>query len=351
MKASSLEIKKLNDLYTGRRPFYGELHDHANTYGTSDGRYPLMHWRGAMSAYKMDFAAILDHKQVSHMYLVDWEDGVFLGGSEPGTVISDSGATKKSTHYNLIFENARPLMDLLSAFPEYNYPGGPEDHFEYPEFTCKRFGELIDGVKERGGFFVIPHPKQLMQSENPLDYWFRDGVGLEVIYEKLADERTEANYKLWNDLLALDKRIFATAGCDHHSACQDTALTTIYAEDRKNKFYISHLRDGDFVAGAVGIRMCIGDTKMGGSCAFDGEKLIIGVGDFHCSVKNPEHKYRVDILDDKGVVASKKISCEEDFYLTLNTSAKAKFYRAEVFDIKRNLRIAIGNPIWNDEIK
>lgn len=310
-----------------------------------------MHWRGAMDALKMDFAAILDHKQVRHMYLVDWEDGVFIGGTEPGTVITDSGATDKSSHYNMIFENAIPLMDLLNAFPEYNFTGGPEGHFDYPEFTREEFGKIIDAVKERGGFFVIPHPKQRMKSDAPLDYWFRDGVGLEVIYEALDDERTDANYKLWTDLLALDKRIFATAGCDHHACCQDTALTTIYAEDRKNKFYISHLREGDFVAGPVGIRMCVGDTKMGGSCSFDGEKLILGIGDFHRSVKNPEHKYRVDLLDDKGVVTSKKISCEEDCYITIATDAKAKFYRAEVFDITRKLRIAIGNPIWNDSVK
>lgn len=351
MKASAFEIEKLNSLYEARHAFFGELHDHANTGETSDGRYTLMHWRGAMDAYKMDFAAILDHKQVRHMYLVDWEDGVFIGGTEPGTVITDSGASVKKSHYNMIFENAIPLMDVLKAFPEYEFSGGPEDHFEYPDFTRERFGQLMDAVLERGGFFVIPHPKQLMQSDDPLDYWFRDRVGLEVIYNSLGDERTEKNYKLWTDLLALGKRVFATAGCDHHSCCQDTALTAIYSEERKNKCYITRLREGDFTAGSVAIRMAIGETRMGGSTNFGNENLVLGISDFHTSVKNPEHKYRVDILDDKGVVTSKKISCDKDNYVAVKTSAGAKFYRAEVFDLNKNLRIAISNPIWNDNVK
>lgn len=349
MKASALEIEKLNNLYQGRRVFHGELHDHAETGETSDGKYPLMHWRGAMEALNMDFATILDHKQVRHMYLVDWEDGVFLGGSEPGTVIIDSGATCKGCHYNMIFENAEPLMDLLNAFPEFEFSGGSEGHFTYPDFTCKRFGELIDAVKERGGFFVIPHPKNIMQSDNPLDYWFRDETGLEVIYRGLDTKNTHANYRLWTDLLGLGKRIYATAGCDNHKCCQDVALTTIYAEDRKNKHYISHLRVGDFVAGGVGIRMCLGETKMGGACKFDGQKLTVFVGDFHTSVKNPEHKYRADIIDDKGVVESKEICCLRDNYLTIPVSNEASFYRVEIFDVTRELLIAIGNPIWNNK--
>ena len=348
MKATALEINKINELYAGRSLCFGELHNHANTGETSDGRYPLMHWRGAMTALNIDFAAILDHKQVRHMYLVDWEDGVFLGGTEPGTVITDSGATVKGTHYNMIFENAEPLMDLLKAFPEFNFWGGPEGHFDYPNFTCERFGQLMDAVKEKGGFFVIPHPKNIMQSDNPLDYWFRDETGLEVIYGTLTSEKTHLNYKLWTDLLSLGKRVFATAGCDNHACCSDTALTAIYSKEHKNKHYISHLRDGDFVAGAVGMRMCIGDTKMGGKCKFDGQKLILGIGGFHSSVKNPDHKFRVDILDDKGVVASKKISCLCDDYFSLSVNSKARFYRAEIFDVTKKLRIAIGNPIWNN---
>lgn len=86
---------------------------------------------------------------------------------------------------------------------------------------------------------------------------------------------------------------------------------------------------------------------MGGSCAFEGKRLVIAVDDFHRSVKNPEHTYRLDILSDKGIEQSHEILCTEPAYFALDTEDRA-FYRAEIFDATTGLRIAIGNPIWKD---
>ena len=349
MKINEKQIKLLESLYASRRAYHGELHDHSASGGTSDGMRTLEHWRGAMEAYKMDFAAILDHKQIKHMYSPIWSDGLFIGGTEPGTVIVDANAEVNKMHYNMIFENAEPLMELLDEFPEFEFTGGPEGHFEYPTFTRERFGDLIDAVVKHGGFFVHPHPKQLMKSNDPLQYCFRDGMGIEVVYESLNDDRTKANYALWCDLLALGKKVYATAGCDKHECCQDTALTTIYAEEKKNASDIKRLREGDFVCGPVGIKMCIGDTRMGGSCSFDGQKLIVGIADFHRSVYIPEHKYRLDIISDAGIVKSFKFNCDKPTYAVFNTKNTAKFYRVEIVDLNKNYRIAIGNPIWNKE--
>ena len=347
MKTDNFAINRLEELYKSRKAYFGELHDHSASHGTSDGMRTLEHWTGAMEALEMDFAAILDHKQVKHMYSPIWKDGLFIGGTEPGTTIVDSTAEVKRMHYNMIFENAEPLMQLLSEFPEYEFTGGPEGHFEYPTFTRERFCELIDAVKRLGGFFVHPHPKQLMQSDDPLQYYFRDGMGIEVIYVALDDERTRDNYKLWRDLLALGKKVYATAGCDKHACCQDTALTTIYAEEKKNASYIKRLREGDFVAGAVGIKMCIGDTRMGGECDFKNQTLTVSVSDFHKSVYIPEHKYRLDIISDAGIRKSLRFDCRYPKHVSLKTRETARFYRVEIVDLDRNLRIAIGNPIWN----
>ena len=38
----------------------------------------------------------------------------------------------------------------------------------------------------------------------------------------------------------------------------------------------------------------------------------------------------------------------KDCYFAIDVDENVKFYRAEVFDETRNLRIAIGNPIWNE---
>lgn len=353
MLITDKEKQQLLSLYANRQCFHGELHDHADTGGTSDGTRTLAHWTGALEALKMDFAAILDHKQVRHMYLPEWEDGLFLCGTEPGTDIVDSQASFQETHYNILFENPKLLEELLAEFPEYEFTGGVEGHFVYPNFTRERFGELIDAVKAKGGLFVIPHPKQCMQSEYPMDYWYRDWTGLEVFYRDFRDlrpgkEYTTANYSLWTTLLSMGKRVWACAGGDGHSVCSDKALTTLYATERTNAAMIKPLRVGDFTCGAVGIRMCIGDTVCGGECDLEGGRLIVCVGDLHDSVSIKGHTYRVEVLDDCGTVYSEEFTWEqsmEGVWLALDTKA-ADFYRVEVFDVTSGFRIAIGNPIW-----
>ena len=73
-------------------------------------------------------------------------------------------------------------MELLTEFEEYQFEGGAEGHFVYPSFTRERFCELINAVKAKGGYFVHPHPKQYLDSSEPLDYWFCDETGIEVFY-------------------------------------------------------------------------------------------------------------------------------------------------------------------------
>lgn len=340
------EILKLESLYEGRRAFYGDLHNHSNSGGTSDGKCTMQVWREAMRELGMDFASILDHRQVRHMYQPEWEDGVFIGGTEPGTFISDSKASVNEMHYNMLFENAEPLETLLEKFTEYKFEGGVEGHFVYPDFTTDRMGQLISFIKEKGGFFVYPHPKQLMQSDAPCDYWFADETGIEVFYGDMRNEHTENNYKLWCDLLEKGKRVWACAGEDGHAYPTVNALTTIYAEEKTNKSYLSHLRQGDFICGSVGIRMCIGDTLMGGKCDFDGKKLVVSAGDFHKSVVHENHSYKLVILNDKGTVAVENIEPGKNNFFVYETE-ECRFYRAEVFDETEMLRIAIGNPIWN----
>ena len=339
------EIERLNSLYDGRRAYFGDMHNHSNT-ASGDGHFSLKEWREGMKELGMDFAAIVDHRQVEHMYHPDWEDGVFIGGSEPLAWISDSNAEFNAIHYNMIFENAKPLEKLLEAFPEYNFTGGIDGRFVYPDFKLERMRELIAFIKANGGFFVHVHPKQLMRSDDPLDYLFDEETGIEVFYVDMRDEMTEINYILWCDLLSLGKRVWACSGEDRHNEPTTNALTTIYSEEQSNKSFISHLRVGDFICGSVGIKMCIGDCKMGGVCDFDGKALAISVNDFHQSIASPEHSYRLVLLNDKGVVATERLTLDGDNTFVYEIE-NCKFYRAEVFDETEGVRIAIGNPIWN----
>lgn len=346
----------LDKLYEGRTLYQGELHDHAKTGGTSDGERPLSHWLGAMEPQQMDFAAILDHRQVRHMYQPEWDDSVFIGGTEPGASIYwDEEKTKKvgTLHYNMIFSDPKQLEALLDAFPEYEFTGGVEGHFKYPSFTMERFGELVDKVKALGGFFVLPHPHPGVVSfgtkYGTWDDWgeIREEIAIEGIYISIDSEATPYCYKVWRHLLQKGKRIWVSAGGDLHKCAHEYALTSVYAEEKKSASIISHLRVGDYTAGHVGIQMCIGDTPMGGLCAFDGQRLVVGVGKFHRFVKNPEHQYRLDVWQDESIVYSMPVSCTDPSYYAMDVDAETKYYRVEVFDVTRNLRIAIGNPIWN----
>lgn len=85
---------------------------------------------------------------------------------------------------------------------------------------------------------------------------------------------------------------------------------------------------------------------MGGIGDFTGERLVIGVGKFHKSVRNPEHRYRLDVWADEEIIYSCDLSCEEPSYVALD-AGDHRFYRTEVFDVTRDLRLALGNPIWN----
>ena len=337
----------LEQKYAGRIVFHGELHDHAATGDTSDGKCSLTVWKREMQELKMDFAAILDHKQVRHMYLPEWDERFFICGSEPGTSITDSNALDKSLHYNMIVPCPQALEKVLSDFPEFEFTGGSEGHFKYPSFTRARFRELIDAVFDVGGFFVVPHPKQIMISDDPLDYWFRDYCGIEAFYVSPVRKYTADDTALWLELLKMGKRVWACAGGDVHSHPHNDCLTTVYAEEQNGISYLPYLRRGDFTCGSAGIKMVLGDTFMGGHCGFDGN-VILSVGDFHSSIIKKNHTYRAEIWDENERLGAAPVSPDDTSYFTFEAPADRKLIRAEVWDELDNIRIALGNPIWND---
>ncbi len=361
-EASAQDISQLDGLYAGRTAYYGELHDHASTGGRSDGHCTLDEWKAGMAELKMDFATIVDHKQVRHMYLEEWDDTVFIGGTEAATWLTDrphlpirneEGKLINGLHYNMIFATPEPLLEMLQSRPEFCFEGDALNGMfpRYPKYTVKEFQELIAEVKARGGFVSNVHPKAkgMCLSEDPMDFWFADETGLEVIYTFHSDrdgQTTEKNYKLWTDLLRLGKRVWATAGNDEHNKPSDKALSTIYAARKKAQDFVDCLRVGDLTAGPVGIRMCVGDTCTGGRCEFAKKRLVLGVGDFHSCVADTSHTYRLDLYADEEVVYSRQIPCGKTTYLATD-AMPCRYYRAEVYDETLNSRIAIGNPIWN----
>lgn len=355
MQATQADIDLLNNKYQGRKAYFGDLHDHCQDGLPADGKRPISDWLPLMDELGMDFQVFVNHKQVYHMYLPQWDDTRFIGGTEPATKILDSKAENANLHYNLIAPNAQALEEVLMSVPKYNYTGGKDGipvnmgRFDYVKFTLAEFQDIITKLKAKGGFFVHPHPKQLMVSDDPLDYWFADDTGLEIFYIDYRSEETKANYKLWNDLLALGKRLWATAGCDEHNLPTAKALSVIYSEEQKWSTFVSHLAVGDFGCGSVGVRMVVGDTAMGGHTDFAGKRVVISVGDWHKSSLVEGHTYRIDILSDKGAIYSGAVDPKETAYFAFDADESAKFYRVEIIDeMDETPIIAIGNPIWNN---
>lgn len=361
--AVSEDVANLNTLYAGLTPYYGELHDHADTGGTSDGKQPLSVWKTEMERLNMDFATIVDHKQSSHMYLEDWDNAIFIGGSEAATTITDRTGVK--LHYNMIFSDPEGLEAVVSQFPEFKWQYYPEDytgtnaeklaggwHFSYPNFTAARFTEVCKAIYANGGFVSLVHPKSpdYITSDDPADAYFMDGIAMEVFYTYHTTRdgwKTAENYKLWTNMLKAGYKVYATAGNDEHRMPSDKAVSVIYAAERTADAWVNQQRCGNFVAGGVGIRAAVGDTMMGGTTEFTGKRFAFSVGDFHNSLYNPDHIYRVDVLDQNGVVFSEKITCTEVSYFAFDANTASNYYYIEVYDETTGSRIAIGNPIWN----
>ena len=348
--ATDADIAQLEALYTGRTAYHGELHDHADTGGTSDGNNTLQQWKENLLIKDMDFATFADHKQVLHMRLEDWDNSLFIGGTEAATTVSGTSATQSSVHYNMLFAEPEPLEEVLNENPgKYLYIN---DHFSYPGFTQDEFSKIARSVLDKGGFFVHVHPlgDKYMVSNDPLDYVFADGMGFEVLcgyFGNMSATDNQEAYEVWKQILAAGKRVYATSGSDSHRLSNTVSLTTIYSEKQDAGTYLDHVRSGDFTAGPVGIRMCVGDTAMGGQTDFAGKRVVVCAADFQSMEYREDHLYRLDLYDDKGLVCSQQIDPTKPAYIAIDADASSKFYRAEVYDTFDNYIVALGNPIWN----
>ena len=358
--ATEADITQLEALYEGRTPLYGDLHNHSNSGGRSDGKVELRIWPAVvMEPKQMDFAAIVDHKQSQHMRLEEWDPKLFIGGTEAATTLLDEHLEQGSMHYNIIFNDPDVLDQFLMDNVEYNFrpdeenPG--QNTFKYAKFEIARFREIVQDILDRGGFFTHVHPlyNSYLKSDDPLDYWYADYTGFEVMTGtskgyNLSHDRNLAAYDMWVTLLNLDKIVFATFGSDNHRYSDEACFSTIYADMQDNENLLSYVRAGNFTAGPVGIRMAVGDTPTGGETDFTGKRLVISVGDFHELAVKKGHQYRLDVYNENGLVFSQEFDNAETVYFAMDAE-DCKYYRADVYDVTEGYIFAVGNPIWNNK--
>ncbi len=345
------DFSALEALYAGKKAYYGDYHCHSNSGGSSDGKTTLENWLHGMKELKLDFVGIMDHRQVRHMYLDAFDPEYFLYGSEPLADCTVS-APHLISHYIMIFPKRDSLEKVLSAFPDvFRFTGDREagPSFEYLPMTRERFEEVLAAVKDEGGAVVHAHPKQVMQSENLADYYYGEGSVIETgycyIYPYINNPETLANYRLFTDMLNAGYKIYNAATNDSHTMPMSFALNTVYSDKKWGPSYVECLKRGDVTAGYIGIKMEAGGKAVGSTVKYrDGMTLCISAGDCHPCRFDASDSYRLEVVTDKGIAYSERITFP--FKLALEVKKDRKFYRAVIIRESDGAPAAIGNPIW-----
>lgn len=344
--AKNADFSPLDKLYRGRKAYYGDYHAHSDSGGTSDGKMKPESWLMAMKEYKIDFIGLMDHKQVRQMYLDCFDPECFVCGTEPAGRWNDPYL---SFHYIMIVPEREILTRVLESFPDvFGFTGGIEGTFEYRRVDKERFMEVVKAVREEGGVVVHAHPKQVMKSDDPRDYYFGEGSVIETMYTcdppSLANDATRDNYKLWMDLLQMGYKVINTGTNDSHRQTMMVSLNTVYSHEKNGKAYVEYLRKGDLNAGFFGIKMSLDDNPVGSTCEYTrGRRLYIKIEDVHTFRFDRDESYRLDVITDKGMAYSENITLP--FKVALNAK-KRKFYRAVIIRESDGAPVAIGNPIW-----
>ena len=345
------DFSALEGFYAGRRAYYGDQHVHTKCGGTSDGSYPMADWPAEMDKLGLDFAIIVDHRQMRGFFLPEWDEERFVMGSEPSARIDGLvAATHRNIHYNMLVPNKYGLAMVFANFPEFEFRGDElTGSYKYPAFTKERFMELTAFIQSIGGMLVHPHPKTMLASTEPLDFYFGEHMFLETLYEKFDSHFSFKNYDLWVELLKLGKHVYTSGGSDTHRKPTNALVSTFYTKEKSGNAFFEQMRTGDYTVGCVGMQMLINGNPMGSELEYeDGMELYLRVGDFFSHQWQENTAYELRIYSDKGLVYKSLFNGKETQKIALKCQKRA-FYRAEVADLTHGYRVAVGNPIWLDK--
>ncbi len=346
------DFTALDARYEGTKAYYGDLHVHTSCGGRSDGKTPMSEWPAKMDENGIDFAVVVDHRQMRGFFLPEWDDEKFIIGTEPGTTIVEGLNTTmgyNSIHYLMLFPHKYGLAMVLANFPEFEFKGDElTGIFNYPKFTKERFMELTRYIQSIGGILVHPHPKDLLYSMDPIDFYFGEHTYIETLVLAYPTHPTFRSYRLWTDLLAMGKRVYASGGSDTHGAVSSMPFGVFYTKEKSGRTFFDQMHSADFAVGGIGMKMCIDGNPMGSEIEYkDGMKLTLRVDDIFPKVLKDETAYELRIITDKGLAYSSIYNGKLPQAVELEVEKRA-FYRAEIFDLTHEHFVAIGNPIWLD---
>ena len=346
------DFSALDQLYAGRQRFYGDFHCHSNSGGTSDGKTPIEDYVEGMKNVGLDFAAIVDHRQMRHFFLPCWDEKYLICGTEPGTIFTDEGKPDyaKKLDYTMIFPDKTGMKRVLDKFDTYEFTGTPEEgSFPFRKMSRQTFLEIGEYIYSIGGLMSHAHPMQMMYSDDPLDYYFGDHVALETVHVAAENFSTYQNRKLWVRLLNLGKRVKTHGSSDSHGPVTNRGLTAVYAEKHYSTDIFNVIRAGDCTAGGVAIQMSIDDAVMGSVTAYaPGKKLYIRVEDFHPAHRKENTAFCLKVYTDQGLAYAREFDCADAQQLALPVE-KRMYYRVEITNESDDRPVALSNPIWLED--
>ena len=343
------DFSKLNRLYAGRQRFYGDFHCHSNSGGTSDGKTPIEQYLAGMLEKKVDFAAIVDHRQMRHFFLPCWDEKYMICGSEPGTIFEDGDKPTyaKKLDYTMIFPDKTGMKRVLDKFDTYEFEGTPEEgSFPFRKMPRQMFVEIGEYIYSIGGLMSHAHPMQMMYSDDPLDYYFGDHVPLETVHVAADNYATRQNRQLWTTLLNMGKKVRTHGSSDSHGPVSNRGLTAVYAEKHYSTDIFNVIRSGDCTAGGVAIQMSIDDTPMGSVTSYaPGKTLLVRVEDFHPAHRKENTVYCLKVYTDQGLSYAREFDCAQVQTLALAVEDRM-YYRVEITNESDGCLVALSNPIW-----
>jgi hypothetical protein len=196
---------------------------------------------------------------------------------------------------------------------------------------------------------VHAHPKLLLASDDPLDYYFGEHSYIEVIVNGYGTHGSIRSYDTWKAILDLGKHMYASGGSDTHTAVTNGCPSTFYTKRRFHADFVERMYNGDYAVGGVGVKMMIDGHPMGSEIAYkDGMKLTVRVDDFHPATFRDNTAYELQIITDEGVAYASMFNGKEPQEVSLEVQ-KRRFYRVAVVDLTRGYPVCISNPIWLDK--
>lgn len=344
------QLTPLEAVYADRRAGYGDFHCHSNSGGTSDGKTPLAQYKAGMAEKQLDFAAIVDHRQMRHFFLPEWDDASMICGTEPGCGLRDLGIseTRGLFDYTMIFPCKEGLARVMEAFPAFRWEGTKQTGTYKPFYmTREQFVAISDFVYSIGGFVSHAHPMQLPFSDDPADFDLGVHTTLETVHADVNAYATKKNRDLWTTILNMGRRVRTYGSSDSHGPVSNRGLTSVFSRTGKPDEIVAKVREGDCVAGGVAIQMSIDDCPMGGVIGYaPGRRLYVKVCGFHPAHYLPDTVYSLKVFTDRGLAYVREFT--GDAVSLVLEIKRRKYYRVEIINESDGLPVAFGNPVWLD---